>query len=677
MTDGPMKSGEVVAGKYRLDARLGVGGMGEVWRAVETASGVALALKFMHRHAAASKTARQRFAREARVSARINHPSVIDIFDVGEVDDGVLYLAMELLQGVSLADAIHAEEPLTVAEFLTVMLDTARALEAAHRVGVVHRDVKPGNIFLHLDPVTGYASAKILDFGISKLGGNEDSHHTRTGAVLGSPRYMSPEQTRSAASVDHRADLWSLGVILFEGLTGTWPHEGDSFSSLVVAICTKPPTSIDDMAPGLPAPLRALVRDLLQPLEERVQHAAEVTARLEAVLRDARFAAMVLPPPQHPPSETLKSVSGLRIRPVVLTATSSDVLPTPGSPEGLRPTAQRGGSAAPPSEAVHFADDGGEATVIRPLAPLDRASYAALDFAAPAASPLMQLSLRPGAAPLPAQLAASPAVSPAPEPVPRSLAAHPRTVPLQAAALLHAEMVRAGAIPSPAAALVHAQQLTPLPVPSPLPMEEPPRPVRPRQTTTVMAPAPPRPPPSAPAPPPSAPAPPAPPDPLVHTVSRMSFDTRPSAFPEAMAAPPLPPLLASPAPGPARPARGLSLIAAVLSLVLLGIAVALVSALRSVPPSAVVATGSAVAAGSPGVSEAPPPRGSASPAPPPPPVEPAPTASPTAAPSALATALPAATPATPPGATSAAAPEKPRLRPGKGSSRVHQLGSGL
>jgi len=240
MADGPMKSGEVVAGKYRLEARLGIGGMGEVWRATHTETGGAYALKFMHAHAAASRVARHRFAREARVSARINHPSVIDIYDVGEIDDGILFLAMELLEGVSLADALHAERRLSVRDFLTVMLDTARALEAAHAAGVVHRDVKPGNVFLHHDPATGLASAKILDFGISKLGDAGDAHHTRTGAVLGSPRYMSPEQARSAASVDHRADLWSLGVILFEALTGTWPHDGDSFSSLVVAICTVP-----------------------------------------------------------------------------------------------------------------------------------------------------------------------------------------------------------------------------------------------------------------------------------------------------------------------------------------------------------------------------------------------------------------------------------------------------
>jgi serine/threonine protein kinase len=319
-----MKPGEIVAGKYRLDARLGIGGMGEVWRATHTGTGREFAVKFMHPHTATSATARERFAREARASATVNHPSVIDVFDIGEHDEGALYLAMELLDGVPLADAFGAANPLSVHDLCVIMHDTARALAAAHAVGIIHRDIKPANIFLHKDRATGLAAAKILDFGISKFVGLDDQ--TQTGAILGSPRYMSPEQARSAA-VDPLADVWACGVILFEGLTGTWPHEGESYSALVVAICTVPPRSIDDLAPGVPEAVRAVVRGCLATPDKRIGSAAELADRLSAALADPTLAERPLARPRHPPADPGKVVSGVRIRPLLSTTGSS-----PGSP---------------------------------------------------------------------------------------------------------------------------------------------------------------------------------------------------------------------------------------------------------------------------------------------------------------------------------------------------------
>jgi serine/threonine protein kinase len=311
-----MKAGDVLAEKYRLGKRLGLGGMGEVWSATHTAMGREFAVKLMHAHAATSTSARARFAKEARVSAKINHPSVIDVYDVGETEDGCPFLVMELLDGLTLTEAFHGTPPLSVRDFLAIMLDTAGALAAAHAVGVVHRDIKSSNIFLCLDRASGLFSPKVLDFGISKFSGNADASVTKTGAVLGSPRYMSPEQTRSAANVDHRADVWAMGVVLFEGLTGTWPHEGDSFSSLVVALCTTPPASIEDFAPYLPESVRSIVRDCLQPLDARLPSAEELAARLEAALQDPGLAQLLLPAPRQAPSDALRPMpSGLRIRP--------------------------------------------------------------------------------------------------------------------------------------------------------------------------------------------------------------------------------------------------------------------------------------------------------------------------------------------------------------------------
>jgi serine/threonine protein kinase len=147
-----------VGGKYRLQRRIGSGGMGEVWLA-DTPPDRPVAIKFMHAHSATSERARRRFIREAEISAQVRHGSIVDVFEVGELPDGPLYLVMELLEGVSLAEALEATPPLTAEELVSVMVDTSHALEAAHAAGIVHRDVKPANIFLHTDRVSGLAYA--------------------------------------------------------------------------------------------------------------------------------------------------------------------------------------------------------------------------------------------------------------------------------------------------------------------------------------------------------------------------------------------------------------------------------------------------------------------------------------------------------------------------------------
>jgi serine/threonine-protein kinase len=312
-----MKPGEIVASKYRLTGRLGTGGMGEVWAAEHTSTEREFAIKFMHARLAASPGSRQRFTREARASARINHPNIIDVFDVGELEDGSLYLVMELLDGMSLDDALYAAPPLSVRDLLAVMVDTVKALAAAHAVDIVHRDVKPGNIFLHRERSSGLATAKVLDFGISKFSAaNDGSNATKNSSILGSPRYMSPEQTRSAANVDARADIWSVGVVLFQGLTGRWPHEGDSFSSLVVAIATLPPKPIDAYARRLPPELCSLVQRCLGPLEQRIQTAAELAAGLERILGNGDLANIPLPPQRDMDEVSHHGVTtgGLRVK---------------------------------------------------------------------------------------------------------------------------------------------------------------------------------------------------------------------------------------------------------------------------------------------------------------------------------------------------------------------------
>jgi serine/threonine protein kinase len=283
---GPASSvnkGDIVVGRYRLEDKLGMGGMGTVWSAEHIQTGRSFALKIMHATVAASDDSRERFLKEAKASARINHANVIDVLDVGELPDGGLFMAMELLDGLALSDALRLDPPLSIHELLVVLRDACAALSAAHGVGIIHRDVKPANIFLHRDKQTGYLRPKLLDFGVSKFSFLEESA-THTGSLLGSPRYMSPEQARSATQADQRSDVWSVGVILFEGLIGAYPHEGDSFSNLVVAIATTPPRSAQAAVPSAERALTSLIDDCLRQRDTRIPSCEVLASRIDHIL---------------------------------------------------------------------------------------------------------------------------------------------------------------------------------------------------------------------------------------------------------------------------------------------------------------------------------------------------------------------------------------------------------
>jgi serine/threonine-protein kinase len=259
-----METGQTIAGKYRLNRLLGTGGMATVWSATNVFTERDFAIKFMLPQIARTPEAAQRFLLEAKVSARIDHPNIINVIDVGQAEDGSLFLVMELLTGSSLEVAIRRQrQPMSVYEFMGYMRDVAVALAAAHRCGVVHRDLKPTNIFLHRDR-DGRLVPKILDFGVSKiLEEEQNTALTIAGAVLGSPHYMSPEQAMGAPGIDGRTDVFAYGGILFEGLTGRRAYDAPNFNALIVTIATKQPARIDELAPELPESLRALVRDCL------------------------------------------------------------------------------------------------------------------------------------------------------------------------------------------------------------------------------------------------------------------------------------------------------------------------------------------------------------------------------------------------------------------------------
>ncbi|MFO0678499.1 MAG: serine/threonine-protein kinase [Polyangiaceae bacterium] len=284
-----MQAGQVIAGKYRLVRLIGTGGMASVWSAINVFTDRKFAIKFMLPQVARNPESAHRFLLEAKVSARINHPNIIEVIDVGQAEDESLFLVMELLEGVSLDAALRRQKPpMLLRDFVTVMLDVARALGAAHASGVIHRDLKPSNIFLHTDR-EGLCVPKVLDFGVSKILEEETSHGaqqslTVAGTVLGSPLYMSPEQAMGSTNVDGRSDVFAFGGILFEALAGHRAYDATNFNALIVAIATTAPKSIDAAAPTVPEELRAIVRDcMVTDRKTRLGSFDVVASRLAAI----------------------------------------------------------------------------------------------------------------------------------------------------------------------------------------------------------------------------------------------------------------------------------------------------------------------------------------------------------------------------------------------------------
>jgi serine/threonine-protein kinase len=350
-----MKAGQMVAGKYRLNRILGTGGMATVWSATNVFTERQFAIKFLLPLVARTPDAGRRFLLEAKVSARINHPNIIEVIDVGHGDDGALFLVMELLKGTSLDEALRGANPaLAVGDFLVIMRDVATALAAAHRAGVIHRDLKPSNIFLHKDR-DGRPVAKVLDFGVSKILDNSaDASLTVVGTILGSPLYMSPEQALGAEGIDQRTDVFAFGAILFEGLCGERPYSATNLNGLIVAIATTQPKNIDELAPLLPAGLRALVRDcLVTDKTRRVASFDPIVERLNFLL-DGLAADVRLPVRKS--SQLTSDSSSLRDVSFALqdtslppsrrtTSVSPHSLPTPEAPLATSSPARNGSPA--------------------------------------------------------------------------------------------------------------------------------------------------------------------------------------------------------------------------------------------------------------------------------------------------------------------------------------------
>ncbi|MFO0740101.1 MAG: serine/threonine-protein kinase [Labilithrix sp.] len=250
----PFSEGQVLEGRYRIESLLGAGGMGVVALAHHLHLDERVALKFILPERIHDQTVIDRFLVEARAAAKLKSEHAVRVFDASKLPDGTPYLVMEYIEGEDLARRLR-RGPLEVEEAVTYILQASEALAEAHALGIVHRDLKPANLFLTKRP-DGTPSIKVLDFGISKLitETNADAL-TSSQNVLGSPPYMSPEQLSSSKSVDHRADIWALGVTLFELVTTKRPFNGGTLPEMCVAILTTPPSLARTVRPELPAAL--------------------------------------------------------------------------------------------------------------------------------------------------------------------------------------------------------------------------------------------------------------------------------------------------------------------------------------------------------------------------------------------------------------------------------------
>lgn len=316
-----VREGDLLAGKFRIERVLGAGGMGVVVAAQHLQLDEKVAIKFLLPNALEHPEAAERFLREAKAAVRIKSEHVVRVTDVGTLDNGAPYMVMEYLEGRDLSQWLKQTGVLSSEQAVEFILQALEAIADAHGLGIVHRDLKPGNLFC-VRRSDGLLSIKVLDFGISKVSSSNPTtpqfDMTAPSTIMGSPLYMSPEQMRSARDVDSRTDIWSVGIILYELLTGVPPFGGETISEICVKTAASPPAPIRERCPALPLELEAVIlKCLAKDREERYRNVAELAAalapfapkrarpsaeRISRIISEAGLSgsALELPPPSEP-----------------------------------------------------------------------------------------------------------------------------------------------------------------------------------------------------------------------------------------------------------------------------------------------------------------------------------------------------------------------------------------
>ncbi|HEX2730938.1 MAG TPA: serine/threonine-protein kinase [Polyangiaceae bacterium] len=354
-----LQPGQLINAKYRIVRLIGDGGMGSVYEARHEVLGHRVALKFLHPEIASQPALSQRFLQEARLSAAIDNPHIVRVTDVDTSADGGAFLVMELLQGESLQSLISRERRLDPERAVAFTLQILQGLEAAHALGVVHRDLKPDNVFVV--PGRQGPLLKVLDFGIAKLRASEEYQMTltRPGSIMGTPEYMAPEQAYSADLVDQRSDIYSLGVMLFEMLSGLLPAEGETPQQIAELVLKGHSRRLAQLVPSLPTALIDVVETSMRPdPNRRFANVPEMRAALTRALEGSHHVEMrassvpkTLPPQPGPPPVTLEQPARVKTDSMPATVAFSPQLGSQGSatqiPLGAAPSSHIGPSPLP------------------------------------------------------------------------------------------------------------------------------------------------------------------------------------------------------------------------------------------------------------------------------------------------------------------------------------------
>lgn len=266
--------GTLIDGRYRVRRKLGEGGMGEVYEVEHERIGRILALKCMRQELMGDREALLRFQAEARAAARIGSPHIVEVTDLGDLPDGRAYLCMECLSGITWEQELmgKAQAPALVKHVVSQLCDT---LSVAHAQGIVHRDLKPSNVFL-IHSAEDPRFVKLTDFGVAKMLVAHGMRLTSTGVPLGTPHYMAPEQARGDKDLDHRVDVYALGVLLFQALSGRLPYEGQNVARVVTAICSDETPRLTELCPALDPGLCAVTEQAMA--KDRTQRFANCAA---------------------------------------------------------------------------------------------------------------------------------------------------------------------------------------------------------------------------------------------------------------------------------------------------------------------------------------------------------------------------------------------------------------